>query len=108
MDFNSNIAIIIVLIIIITLLLCNFQYNNENFTSKYVANDHIYQGHRRDGYDLLDDSLFNKVVNYYPDDDPYSCNGLTSLEKCLRGCKGRCLDWGMGQMTMCFPPDETQ
>jgi hypothetical protein len=109
MDFNKNIVILILLLLIATFLLCNFQNNNENFTSKYVANDHIYQGHRRDGYDLLDDSLFNKVKVYNNDDDLYdNCNSQSGLEKCLESCPGKCLEFGPGFSSFCFPKDETQ
>ena len=46
--------------------MCTFENSNkEKFTNKYIANDHIYSGRRRDGYDLLDIELycFKKVDN---------------------------------------------
>ena len=99
-------VIIILLIILVAYFSCSFE--NEKFTNKYVANDHIYLGRRRDGYDLLDDSLFNQVVTYTNDDDPYACGSKLGIEKCLEGCPGRCIEFGITGIGYCFPPDERQ
>jgi hypothetical protein len=108
MEYNS-IIIIVLLFIIALYFLCfdnNVDQNKENFTSKYVANDHIYLGHRRDGNDLLDDSLFSNVVTYNNDDDPYECGSKLGIEKCLENCPGRCIEFGITGIGYCFPPDE--
>ena len=108
MKYN-NIIITVLLLAIAIYILClanNQEQNKEKFTSKYVANDHIYLGHRRDGYDLLDDSLFNNVVTYNNDDDPYECGSKLGIEKCLENCPGRCIEFGITGIGYCFPKDE--
>ena len=99
--------LIIILLLIIVFFMCTVEGSKkENFTNKYIANDHIYSGRRRDGYDLLDDSLFTNVVTYNNDDDPYECGARTGLEKCLENCPGRCLEFGVSGIGYCFAPDE--
>jgi hypothetical protein len=108
MKYNNIIIIALLFIAAIYFLYLNNdeEQNKENFTSKYVANDHIYLGHRRDGYDLLDDSLFTNVVTYNNDDDPYECGSKLGIEKCLENCPGRCIEFGITGIGYCFPPDE--
>jgi hypothetical protein len=102
--------IAIILVIVALYCLCTKNNKTENFANKYVANDHIYLGRRRDGYDLLDDSLFTNVVTYVPDDDPYECGGRTAIDKCLSEApKGaRCIEFGLGHAAYMFPPEESQ
>lgn len=100
--------LIIILIIFLVYLLFFHQNNNqEKFTNKYIANDHIYLGHRRDPYDLLDDSLFTTVVTFNNDDDPYSNDGQTAIQKCLQNCPkgGKCVEFGPGFSSFCYPPE---
>ncbi len=102
MEFNQ-IIIILFTILIISFLFCQ---HNENFTSKYVTNDNIYKGHRRDGYNLLDDSLFKNVISYSPDDDLYdNCTAKSAIDKCIQNCPGRCIEFGLGHGAYCFPSD---
>jgi hypothetical protein len=99
--------LVIILLLILVLFMCTTENpKKENFTNKYIANDHIYLGKRKDGYDLLDDSLFTNVVTYNNDDDPYECGARTAIEKCLENCAGRCIEFGVGHAAYCFPPDE--
>lgn len=98
--------VIIALLISIIYVSCSFE--NEHFENKYIVNDHIYLGRRRDGYDLLDDSLFNQVITYENDDDPYSCGSKLGIEKCLENCPGKCIEFGVTGIGYCFPPDERQ
>lgn len=109
---ESKYLVIILLIGILILFQINNQscIKNENFTNKYVANDHIYLGRRRDPWDLLDDSLFTNVIRFTNDDDPYSCNGRIGLEKCLESCPkgGRCVEFGVTGEAFCYPPDNEE
>jgi hypothetical protein len=107
MGYNNIFIIVLVLVIVYILCLSNnTNQNTEKFESKYVANDNIYLGRRRDGYDLLDDSLFNNVITYNNDDDPYECGSKLGIEKCLENCPGRCIEFGITGIGYCFPPDE--
>jgi hypothetical protein len=105
MQYN-NIIIVLILLLVSLYFLCNIDNKKENFESKYIANEHIYQGKRRDGYDLLDDSLFTKVITYNNDDDPYECGSKLGIEKCLENCPGRCIEFGITGIGYCFPPDK--
>jgi hypothetical protein len=104
---DKNIIMLLLSVLFIFYLLhCNDINNKnkmENFTSKYAANDHIYLGHRRDGNDLLDDSLFNHVVTYENDDDPYDSGSKLGIEKCLENCAGKCVEFGVTGIGHCFP-----
>jgi hypothetical protein len=105
MEINNKLLITIIIALFILYLLCDYKSEKEKFTSKYVANDHIYTGHRRDGNDLLDDSLFNKVITYENDDDPYACGGRLGIDKCLDDCDGRCIEFGVTGIGYCFPKE---
>ena len=102
---NKSLMIICLLIVILFYL----QYNStENFASKYVANEHIYLGRRRDGYDLLDDSLFRHVITYENDDNPYEVGGKLGIHKCIENCPGRCVEFGVTGVGYCFPSDKME
>lgn len=93
-------------IILFVLIICCLIYSsncNENFTSKHALNPNIYQGHRRDGIDLLDDSLFRDIIVYNNDEDPYEPGGRLGIDKCLDECSGKCIEFGVTGVGYCFP-----
>lgn len=107
---NKYIIIIVLIFILILLWVYNNQNNNkqENFTNKYVVNDNIYLGHRRDPWDLLDDSLFANVITFNNDDDLYQCGSRLGIEKCIQECPGKCIEFGITGIGQCFAPDATE
>jgi len=110
MKYNNTVIIVTIFIFIFVIyLLCIYDSNDqakEKFTSKYAVNDHVYTGRRRDGNDLLDDSLFSNIVTYNNDDNPYEQGSKLGIEKCLENCPGRCIEFGVTGIGYCFPPDE--
>lgn len=101
----------IIILILFTLLIGYLLYTSncqkcsckENFTSKYVLNPQMYEGHRRDGNDLLDDALFKSIVVFNNDEDPYEPGGRLGIDKCLDKCTGRCIEFGVTGVGYCFP-----
>lgn len=98
-----------IVIVLFFLMICYLFYSsnntqcNENFTSKYALNPNIYQGHKRDGNDLLDDSLFRDIIVYNNDEDPYQPGGRLGIDKCLDDCSGKCIEFGITGVGYCFP-----
>ena len=100
MELNYNTILLLLFIALVVYLLClsSNNANSENFTNKYIANDHQDKGHRRDGQDLTDDSLFKNVVTYENDDNLYQdCNARTAIDKCLDECSSqKCIEFRTG------------
>ncbi len=51
---------------------------------------------------ILGDSLFADVVTYINDDLWVNPNGMTGIEKCIKKCKGNCVEYGYSGLAMCF------
>jgi hypothetical protein len=104
MEYNYLIIILIIFIVYMIFFNNQPRKKHENFTNKYIANDHIYLGHRRDPYDLLDDSLFTNVITFNNDDEPYECGSKTAIEKCLESCPKdkKCIEFGPGIAAHCI------
>ncbi len=101
------IILIIVLIIIILLLsnkndmnehydITKSDENNKKFSSK------LNQKGVRQGTDALDGMLFEDV-NLYQSEPVV--DGELGLEKCIKKCKGMCVEFGMTGDAYCFPSD---
>ncbi len=54
----------------------------------------------RQGSDPLDSNLFNDVVMYIGD---RTLDGEIGLEKCIKGCDGMCVEYGLTGDAFCFP-----
>lgn len=100
---------IIILILIFYILYLN--WNNticENFTLPNITKTISVAPGQVNTPSLLDDSLFANVITYTNDDDPYSPDGKTSIDKCLDNCNGKCIEFGPGSASFCFPPLTTK
>lgn len=100
---RKEIAIIIIFVLFITYLFYSTKSCRETFTSKYALNPKMYQGRRREGIDLMDDSLFKDIVVYSNDEDPYEPGGRLGIDKCLDECPGKCVEFGVTGIGYCFP-----
>lgn len=94
------------IIIILIIIAFYINHNQEDFTTSHTENKHVSFGRRPNGIDLLDDSLFNKVVTYQNDDDPYSPGQHLGIDKCLDKCDGVCIEYGITGIGLCFPAEQ--
>lgn len=90
-----------VLIFLLTLLLVIFtlMYFGEDLT---VVGKNTLKNEVRSGTDIMEDLLFKDVIMYQND---YTMEGELGLEKCIKDCKGRCVEYGVTGNTFCFPFD---
>lgn len=100
-----NYIFLLLLFVFIILFFQKKQRNKENFTSQYAVDAYEYTGHRRDGNDLLDDSLFANVITYENDDNLYENGAMLGIDKCAGQCKGKCVEFGVTGVGYCFPPN---
>lgn len=52
--------------------------------------------------DLLNDPVFNDVVYYENDPNPYAPDQSIGLYKCYKNCSGNCVEFGVTGNAMCF------
>lgn len=90
--------LLIILIIIVILF-----FNNNPPRSEAFENAHVSFYRLPNNMPLEDDNLFKNVIEFQNDDNPYAPGQQSSLEKCMKGCNGVCLEMGNGSMTTCFP-----
>ena len=106
----------IILILVIVFLLKNYSehYTNlQNNSTKNLnaiserdntikINSTLRTKNVRKGTDPLDGKLFDDVLLHRSDDN---LEGELGLEKCIKKCKGMCVEYGMTGDAYCFPED---
>jgi len=103
----KKIYIVLVLIIIIIYLLYD---KNEYYTTIKSNSESEYRKFSnqmqkkgvRQGTDALDGLLFEDVNLY---ESEHTVDGELGLEKCIKNCKGMCVEFGMTGDAYCFPED---
>jgi hypothetical protein len=103
----KKIYIVLFLILIILYLLYD---KNEYYTTIKTDSDKEYkkfsnqmqQKGVRQGTDALDGLLFEDVNLY---ESEHTVDGELGLEKCIKNCKGMCVEFGMTGDAYCFPKD---
>lgn len=103
----EKIYIVLILIIIIIYLLYD---KNEYYSTIKSDSDKEYrkfstqmqQKGVRQGTDALDGLLFEDVNLY---ESEHTVEGELGLEKCIKNCKGMCVEFGMTGDAYCFPED---
>ena len=73
--------------------------NVDNKNNKHVVD-------YKEKIDLLSDILFEDVVFYTNDEEPYDGLGKLGVEKCLKSCNGLCTEFGVTGSAFCFPSNE--
>ncbi len=101
--------LIIILILVIIFLLKNYSesFNIEHYT--ILENDNttklsssLPNQNTRQGSDPLDGQLFQDVILYKGDN---TLEGELGLEKCIKKCKGMCVEYGITGDAYCYPED---
>jgi hypothetical protein len=103
----KKIYIVLFLILIIIYLLYD---KNEYYSTIKSESDKEYrkfsnQMKKKDvkqGSDALDGLLFEDVNLY---ESEHTVDGELGLEKCIKDCKGMCVEFGMTGDAYCFPED---
>lgn len=103
----ENIYIVLILILIIIYLLYD---KNEYYSTIKSDSEQEYrkfsnqmqQKGVRQGTDALDGLLFEDVNLY---ESEHTVDGELGLEKCIKNCKGMCVEFGMTGDAYCFPED---
>ena len=103
----KKIYIVLVLIIIIIYLLYD---KNEYYTTIKSNSESEYRKFSnqmqkkgvRQGTDALDGLLFEDVNLY---ESEHTVDGELGLEKCIKNCKGMCVEFGMTGDAYFFPED---
>jgi hypothetical protein len=101
----KNIYIIIIFVFILLLLITN---KNEYYTvippktTNQTFSNILPQKGVREKSDALDGMLFEDV-NLYQSEPVV--DGELGLEKCIKNCKGMCVEFGMTGDAYCFPSD---
>lgn len=103
----GKIYIVLILIIIIIYLLYD---KNEYYSTIKSDSEQEYrkfsnqmqQKGVRQGTDALDGLLFEDVNLY---ESEHTVDGELGLEKCIKNCKGMCVEFGMTGDAYCFPED---
>ena len=101
----EKIYIVLLLILIIVYLLYN---TNEYYTTIKSDSDKEYRKFSnqmkkkdvRQGSDALDGLLFEDVNLY---ESEHTVDGELGIEKCIKNCKGMCVEFGMTSDAYCFP-----
>lgn len=103
---KKNIVLLLILILLIMIIIIIF-YNNESYT--VIKSDNttklsttLPQKGVRQGTDALDGLLFEDVNLY---EGEHNVDGELGLEKCIKNCKGMCVEYGMTGDAYCFPED---
>jgi hypothetical protein len=101
--------LVIILILIIVFILKNYSeslskehyiiLNNDNTTK---LSSTLPKQNTRQGTDPLDGQLFEDVLLYKGDN---TLEGELGLEKCIKKCKGMCVEYGMTGDSYCYPEE---
>ncbi len=67
-----------------------------------IRSAHLPKTNIRQGSDPLDGALFDDIIMYK--NEP-TLEGELGLEKCIKKCKGQCVEYGMTGESFCFPTD---
>jgi hypothetical protein len=101
--------LVIILILLILYLLKNYSElkNMEHYTILKNDNTQILSStlpnvNTRQGTDPLDGQLFEDVLLYQGDN---TLEGDLGLEKCIKKCKGMCVEYGMTGDAYCYPEE---
>lgn len=98
--------IIIILLILVFLFLVNKNEYYENIENKKTTQSSSLQKIGvRDGSDGLEGKLFEDVLMHHS--DPL-LDGELGVEKCIKSCKGMCVEYGMTGDAYCFPSEYAQ
>ncbi len=94
---KKNIVLFLILIFIMISIIILF-YKNESYNvikpdNTSTLSSSLQQKGMRQGSDALDGLLFEDV------------DGELGLEKCIKKCKGMCVEFGMTGDAYCFPQD---
>ncbi len=94
--------LVIILILVILFLLTNY---NEHYTilknnNTKILSSTLPKQNTRQGTDPLDGQLFEDVLLYQGDN---TLEGELGLEKCIKKCKGMCVEYGMTGDAYCYP-----
>ncbi len=94
--------LVIILILVIIFLLRNY---SEHYTilendNKKILSSSLPNQNTRQGSDPLDGQLFEDVILYKGDN---TLEGELGLEKCIKKCKGMCVEYGMTGDAFCYP-----
>jgi hypothetical protein len=96
--------LVIILILIIVFLLKNYSEHytilEKNNTTKLSSS--LPKQNTRQGSDPLDGQLFEDVILYKGDN---TLEGELGLEKCIKKCKGMCVEYGMTGDSYCYPEE---
>ena len=99
---NKSISISILIILI--LMFIYFSNYNEHYqileNNKTTQSSNLPKTGIRQGSDPLDGQLFSDVIMYK--NDPV-LDGEIGVEKCIRQCKGMCVEYGITGDCFCFP-----
>jgi hypothetical protein len=103
----KKIYIVLFLILIIIYLLYD---KNEYYSTIKSESDKEYRKFSsqmkkkevKQGSDALDGLLFEDVNLY---ESEHTVDGELGLEKCIKNCKGMCVEFGMTGDAYCFPED---
>jgi len=99
---------IVVILIIILILLIIFLNKNYNEYYEIIKDDKVTRSSTlpktgiRQGTDPLEGKLFSDVKMYISDNN---LNGELGLEKCIKVCKGMCVEYGITNDAYCFPEE---
>ena len=96
--------LVIILILIIVFLLKNYSEHytileNKNTTK---SSSFLPKQNTRQGSDPLDGQLFSDVILYKGDN---TLEGELGLEKCIKKCKGMCVEYGITGDAYCYPEE---
>jgi len=95
--------IIIILLILIIIFLVNTNEYYENIENKKKTQSSVLPKIGvRQGSDGLEGQLFEDVLMHHS--DPL-LDGELGVEKCIKSCKGMCVEYGMTSDAYCFPSD---
>ena len=96
--------LVIILILIIVFLLKNYSEHytilEKNNTTKLSSS--LPKQNTRQGSDPLDGELFSDVILYKGDN---TLEGELGLEKCIKKCKGMCVEYGITGDAYCYPEE---
>jgi len=103
---KKNIVLFLILIFIMISIIILF-YKNESYNvikpdNTSTLSSSLQQKGMRQGSDALDGLLFEDVNMY---ESEHNVDGELGLEKCIKKCKGMCVEFGMTGDAYCFPQD---
>jgi hypothetical protein len=115
MDIVSKIVILILAITIIYVLSTNVEHFETSEQSSILGliprnqqidkniHDEIRTEFVYDGKKAFDDVLFSDVLLYESNN---VTDGMMGIEKCMKQCKGVCVEYGVSGDAFCYPYDD--